>query len=35
VPTSNNLLWRVDHGTIRLIDSTKGLGHDVVSKLSD
>lgn len=35
VTTSNNLLWRVDHGTIRLIDSTKGSGHDVVSKLSD
>jgi hypothetical protein len=35
VTASNKLLWRVDHGTIRLLDSSKGQAHDLVSQFSD
>jgi hypothetical protein len=35
VTTSNRLLWRVDHGAIRLIDTTKGPARDVLLQYSD
>jgi hypothetical protein len=35
VTTSNHLLWRVDHGSIRLLDTTTGPAHDLLSTFPD